>query len=138
VRDVEFGKATLEVTIKSIQPTQSQLPVETVKPISSIQLQAYCGRVCELLIAWAKRGKYSVRGAAIASDALGVALAVLENVEWRDATLPMNGVGSDMLATLDNIRKAAPQKRNTLDLVRGAMAFAGNRLYVVKPIGQRF
>lgn len=49
----------------------------------------------------------------------------------------MNGVGKDMLAALENLRKAAPQKHNTLDLVRGVMAFSGNRLYVVKPIGQR-
>jgi len=128
---------TLKVTIQSIQPTQTQLPVETVKSISSTQLQAYCSRVCEMLNTWAKRGKYSVRGTTAASDTLGVALAVFEKVERRDANVPMNGVGKDMLAALDNIRKAAPQKHNTLDLVRGVMAFSGNRLYVVKPIGQR-
>ena len=128
---------TLKVTIESIQPTQTQLPVETVKPISSTQLQAYCSRVCEMLNGWAKRGKYSVRGTTVASDILGVGLAVFEKVERRDATVPMDGVGKDMLAALDILRKAAPQKHNTLDLVRGVMAFTGNQLYVVKPIGQR-
>lgn len=128
---------TLKVTMKSIQPTQGQLPVETVKAISPIQLQSYRTRVCEMLNGWAKRGKYAVRGTTAMSDALGVAFAVFEKVERRHATAPMNGVGKDMLAALDNLRKAAPQKHKSLDLVRGVMAFSGNRLYVVKPIGQR-
>ncbi len=128
---------SVKVTIESIQPTQTQLPVETVKAISSTQLQAYCRRVCEMLNGWAKRGKYSVRGATVASAMLGVGLAVFEKVERRDATVPMDGVGMDVLAALDSLRKAAPQKHNTLDLVRGVMACSGNRLYVVKPIGQR-
>src|SRR5208337_3967680 len=76
---------TLKVTIESIQPTQTQLPVETVKAISSTQLQAYCSRVCAMLNGWAKRGKYAVRGTTVASDKLGVGLAVFEKVEQRDA-----------------------------------------------------
>ncbi len=128
---------TAKVTIKSIQPTQTQLPVETVIAASTIQLQAYCSRVCEMLNGWAKRGKYAVRGTSVASDTLGIGLAVFEKVERHDAAVPMNGIGMDVLAALDGLRKAAPQKHNTLDLVRGVMAFSGNQLYVVKPIGQR-
>lgn len=58
-------------------------------------------------------------------------------VERSAATTPMNGISKDMLAALDVVREAATQKNNTLDLVRGVMAFSGNRLYLVKPIGQR-
>ncbi len=128
---------TLEVTIESIQPTQTRLPVETVKPITSTQLQNYCSLVCKMLNGLAKRGKYSVRGTTVRSDALGVALAVFEKVERRDADVPMTGGGIDILTALDDIRKASAQKRTTLDLVRGVLGFSGNRLYVVKPIGQR-
>jgi hypothetical protein len=128
---------TIKVTIASIQPKQTQLPVETVKAISPGQLQTYCNLVCEMLNGWAKRSKHSVRGTAFGSHDLGVALAVFEKVLRRDADEPMEGVNKDMLAVLDSIRKAAPQKGGTLDLVRGVMAFFGNRLYVVKPIGQR-
>ena len=42
-----------------------------------------------------------------------------------------------MLKTLDEIRRAVPRRHATLDLVRGVMVFDRNRLYVVKPIGQR-
>lgn len=128
---------TIKVTIESIQPTQSQLPVPTVKTSSDIQLQAYCNRVCDVLNGWAKQGKYTVRGTAIGSTDLGVGLAVFEKVERKEASKPMNGVGKDMLAALDEVRKAVVKESNTLDLVRGVMAFSGNRLYLVKPIGQR-
>jgi hypothetical protein len=128
---------TLKVIIKSIQPTQGQLPVETVKVSTSAQRQAYCVRVCEMLNGWAKRGKYSIRGTTLASDAMGVGLAVFEKVERRNANVPMSGIAIDVLTALDALRKAAPQKHNTLDLVRGVMAFSGNLLHVVKPIGQR-
>jgi N-6 DNA Methylase len=128
---------TLTFILPSVQPTVSRMPVETVKPSSEIQLQAYCNRVCDVLNGWAKRGKYAVRGTTIGSTTLGVGLAAFEKVKRSDASTPMNGIGKDMLAALDSLRKAAPQKHNTLDLVRGVMAFSGNQLYMVKPIGQR-
>ena len=128
---------TVNITIKSIQPTQGQLPVETVKPISANQLLAYSNQVCAMLNGWAKRGTDAVRGTAIASTDLGVGLAVFEKVDRRNAKVPMDTVGIDVLSALDNLRQAASQKHNTLDLVRGVMAFSGNRLYVVKPIGRR-
>jgi len=128
---------TIKITIESIQPSQTQLPVPTVKASTAKQLQAYCNRVCDVLNGWAKRGKYAVRGTAIGSETLGVGVAAFEKVERREASVPMNGIGTNILAALDEVRQAATQKNNTLDLVRGIMAFSGNRLYFVKPIGQR-
>ena len=128
---------TVNITIESIQPTQTRLPVETVKAISPAQLHAYSNQVCKMLNSWAKRGHFAVRGTTVASDSLGVGLAVFEKVERGDMNAPFNAVGIDVLAALDNLRRAAPQNHNTLDLVRGVMAFVGNRLYVIKPIGQR-
>jgi len=129
---------TMKVTIESIQPTQTQhLSIPTVKASTGAQLQAYCNRVCAVLNGWSKQGKYAVRGTTIGSESLGVGLAVFEKVERSAASTPMNGIGKDILAALDELRVAATQKINTLDLVRGAMAFSGNRLYLVKPIGQR-
>jgi hypothetical protein len=44
----------------------------------------------------------------------------------------------DLLSALDRLRKITSQKLNTLELIRGAKVFDGDRLYLVKPIGQRF
>lgn len=128
---------TLKVTIPSIQPTRRRMPVPTVAPSSVAQREAYCARVCSMLNGWAKRGNYKVRGTVHGSDAMGIAMAVLEKVSRTDAELPPGNDGHDMLKALDHLRKAFPQRLATLDVVRGILVFDKNRLYVVKPIGQR-
>ena len=47
-------------------------------------------------------------------------------------------LGHDLLAALDRLRKVSSQKLNTFELIRGAKVFDGDRLYLVKPIGQRY
>lgn len=112
--------------------------METVKPTTETQLQAYCNRVCDVLSGWAKGGRYAVRGTPIGSATLGVGLVVFEKVVRSEASTPMKGINKDMLAALDDVRRAATQNANTLDLVRGVMAFSGTRLYLVKPISHRY
>lgn len=128
---------TINVSIESIQPTQAQLPVPTLKAATAMQFQKYYKRVCTLLNGWSSRSKYAVRGTAFGSDALGVGLAVFEKVDRNEVSIPIDGVSQNMLVALDVVRKAATQKNITVDLVRGVMAFSGNRIYLVKPIGQR-
>jgi N-6 DNA Methylase len=128
---------TLEVTIRSIQPTRRRMPVPTVTPSSPAQRQAYCDRVRGMLNEWAKRGKYKVRGAVHASETMGIGMAVFETVSRSDARSLKSNDGDDMLEALDYLRRAFPQPLSTLDLVRGLLVFDMNRLYVVKPIGRR-
>jgi hypothetical protein len=47
-------------------------------------------------------------------------------------------VPADLLAALDQLRKVTSPKLNTFELARGIKAFDGDRLYVVKPLSQRF
>jgi hypothetical protein len=42
------------------------------------------------------------------------------------------------LGALERLRKVTSRKLNTLELIRGAKVFDRDRLYLVKPIGQRF
>jgi len=128
---------TVNVIIKSIQPTKNRLPVETLKPSSSVQMDEYSKRVCTMLNKWSKRSKYAVRGTIVRSGGMGIGLAVFEKVERNDADIPVADVNENMLKALDNIQKSIPQKYSTLDLVRGVMVFSENRLYVIKPIGLR-
>ncbi len=128
---------TTEFTIPSIQPTQSRMPVETVKPSSASQHEAYRDCLCDLLNGWAKRGPFVVRGEVYSSQSLGIGMAVLEKVERAATASPMGETEVDLLKALDRLRKAMPPTQATLDLVRGVMVFDQNRLYLVKPIGQR-
>lgn len=128
---------TLKVTIPSIQPTRRRMPVPTVAPSSVPQREAYCARVCNMLNEWAKRGACKALGTVHGSDAMGIGMAVFEKVNRTDAKSRISKDGRDMLKALDHLRKAYPQRLATLDVVRGLLVFDKNRLYVVKPIGQR-
>lgn len=128
---------TLEVTIPSIQPTLSRMPVPTVAPSSASQRDAYRDRVCAMLNDWGKRGKFEVRGQVHASGEMGIGVAILEKVSRASAHAPASNGGHDLLQALDHLRKAFPQRSATLDVVRGTLVFDKNRLYVVKPISQR-
>jgi N-6 DNA Methylase len=129
---------TVKVIIESARPTRARPLVPTIMPATLPQHEAYRDRVCEMLNGWAKRGPFAVRGQVYGSQALGIGLAVLEKVERARAAEPLIDLGGDLLNVLDKVRKAVPRKHGTLDIVRGVMVFDHNRLYVVKPIGQRF
>ncbi len=129
---------TVNVIIGSTRPTRARLLVPTLFPATKTQQQAYRDRVCKMLNGWAKGGPFAVRGEADGSETLGFGVAVFEKVERALAKEPMQRVSKDLLQLLDKVRKAFPRKHTTLDIVRGVMVFDRNRLYFVKPIGQRF
>jgi hypothetical protein len=128
---------TLRVTLPSLQPTRSRMPVPSVVPSTPAQQAAYCERVCSMLNEWAKRGKFKVRGTAYGSDAMGIGMAVLEKVSQTESKARVLDDGQTLLTALDHLREAFPQRLATLDVVRGLLVFEQNRLYVVKPISQR-
>jgi hypothetical protein len=129
---------TLRVIEPSIQPTQAGMPVETVKPASDVQCSAYLDRVRSMLNVWGKRSGSIVRGQVLRSESLGIGIVVLEKVDKVNRTESVNESEHELILLLDKVRKAIPKKYATLDVVRGVMVFDRNRLFMVKPIGQRF
>jgi hypothetical protein len=129
---------TIRVVIDSTRPTRARPLVPTLIPATKTQQQAYRDRVCEMLNGWAKSGPFVVRGQVHASRLLGVGIAVLEKIERNCIKESMPEIDEDLIRLLNVVRKAIPRKHATLDVVRGVMVFDNNRLYVVKPIGQRF
>jgi hypothetical protein len=69
---------------------------------------------------------------------MGVGVAVLEKVLRAETDLPMHGVDGDLIQSLHRIRQLASTTNETVEIVRGLMIFDQNRLYLVKPIGQRY
>jgi hypothetical protein len=129
---------TIRVTIDSTRPTRARPLVPTLIPATRIQQEAYRNRVCEMLNGWAKSGPFAVRGFVQGSQHCGVGIAVLEKVKRADIDKAMPDTDTNLIRLLDVVRKAIPRKHATLDVVRGVMVFDNNRLYMVKPIGQRF
>ncbi|MCH8156724.1 MAG: N-6 DNA methylase [Nitrospinae bacterium] len=129
---------TLNVVIKSIQPTKSRMPVPTVMHSTADQQTAYMKRVCSMLNKWGKDSKHIVRGTTTSSGKLGIGMVVLEKIPRSKSDEAMAAPDIDILHSLDRLRKAIPRKQRTIDPVRGLMAFDNNRLFIVKPIGQRY
>jgi len=126
------------IIIPSVRPSRTNPVIPTIKPSTEKQQGQYLKRLCDTLNAWAKTGPYTVQGRAAVSTTLGIGVAVLQKLRSGEiAPGPAEDL-SDLLTALDRLREITSQKLNTLELIRGAKVFDRDRLFLVKPIGQRF
>jgi hypothetical protein len=129
---------TVRVIIPSVRPSRANPIIPTIKPTTQKQQDQYVQQLCDTLNAWAKKGPFTVEGHARSSLTLGIGVAVLKKNRTGEVALESPDNLDDLLIALDHLREITSQKLNTLELVRGAKVFERDRLYVVKPIGQRF
>lgn len=128
---------TVRVTIPSVRPTRTRPLVPTIEPSKEQQRDDYTKRLCDTLNEWAKN-PFVVQGRATASAKLGIGVAVLQKTRSGEVAFePTEDLG-DLLSVLERLRKVTSQKLNTFELIRGTKVFDRDRLYLVKPIGQRF
>jgi hypothetical protein len=129
---------TVRTIIPSVRPTLKRKIIPTIEPAGERERTEYTHRLCETLNRWAKRSLYEVQGYSAASSRLGVGIAFLQKTA-RGATVPDRSDDiPDLLIALDDLQRTTSQKLNTLELLRGAKVFDGDRLYVVKPLSRRF
>lgn len=128
---------TINISIPSTRPTRARLVVPTVVHSSAEQRQQYVTRVREMLNGWSRRGKSGVRGQVLASDDLGIGLAVFEKVDRTQINAPMEQLDSNLAESLARLRKLVSRKHAALEFIRGVKVFDKDRLYVVKPLAQR-
>ena len=129
---------TLRVIVPSVRPTRKRLDVPTVKPSKQGQRDDYTKRLCGTLNEWAKNGPFVVQGRATASEKLGIGVAILQKTLAGEVAFDTPEKLGDLLAALDRLRKVASRRLDTFELIRGAKVFDRDRLYLVKPLGQRF
>ena len=128
---------TVAITIRSVLPSRRKADVPTIKPSREAQREHYTKLLCDTLNGWSRNSTFTVHGRSVASEKLGVGVAVLQKTPPGMA-LDKEEDLSDVLVALDRLRKATKRKLNSFELIRGAKVFDGNRLYLVKQIGQRF
>ncbi|MGB2678514.1 MAG: N-6 DNA methylase [Candidatus Acidiferrum sp.] len=129
---------TLRVIVPSVRPSRANPIIPTIKPSTQHEQDQYVQRLCDTLNGWSKSGPVTVQGRVTGSSTLGIGVAVLKkNRAGEIASGPPDDLG-DLLAALERLRGISSQKLNTLELIRGAKVFDRDRLYLVKPIGQRF
>lgn len=135
--ETDLVRDTVKVTIPSIQPSLSGMPVPTVKPSPSDQQQAYVDRVCSTLNSWTGRSRYCVRGTVASSITLGIGIAKFDKILKSDGQQPLEKIDQNLLETFDRLRAALPGSLRTIDPIRELMVFDNNQLYLVKPVEQR-
>ena len=129
---------TVRVIIPSTRPTRNRGVVPTVKPSTQAQRDRYTNRLSATLNEWAREGVVFVDGRTIASTSIGIGVAVLEkSVRGRETRAHAREI-DDLLATLMRLRDRVSRQLNTFELMRGIKVFEQERLYIVKPIAQRF
>jgi hypothetical protein len=127
---------TVNVIIPSFRPTQRRRKVPTLEPATAEQRDTYKNRLVETLSGWAD-GQFTVRGQVSASESTGIGLTVLEKIR-RTETAPMLPPETDLIRALDQLRLTITQHFNAFEMARGIKVFEANRLYIVKPLAQRF
>jgi type I restriction-modification system DNA methylase subunit len=129
---------TVRVIIPSVRPSRANPIIPTITPSTQKQQDRYVRRLCDTLNGWAKNGPVTVQGRATSSPSLGIGLAMMKKDGAGDiGSGPPDDLGN-LLGALEYLREITSQKLNTLELIRGAKIFDRDRLYLVKPIGQRF
>lgn len=129
---------TMRIIIPSVRPTRTRPLVPTISPSKEQQRDDYTKRLCDTLNGWAKNGPFVVHGRSAASAKLGIGVAVLQKTLTGKLAFDTHEDLSDLLGALDRLQKVTSQRLNTFELIRGAKIFDRDRLYLVKPIGQRF
>jgi type I restriction-modification system DNA methylase subunit len=128
---------TIDITIPSIQPTRNRMPVPTVKHSLTTQRQAYTDRLSTTLNGWTK-GANTVHGRAIASDLNGIGVVILKKGPHSTESTPDANTDLDVLQSLEHLRRIAGSSANAINPARGIVVFDKAKLFIVKPIGQRF
>lgn len=129
---------TVRVIIPSVRPGRVNPIIPTITPSTQSQQDQYVQRLCDTLNSWAKNGPVRVQGQATSSSTLGIGIAVLKKNGTGEGATQATDNSGNLLSALDHLREITSQKLNTLQLIRGAKVFDRDRLYLVKPIGQRF
>lgn len=129
---------TMSVVAPSTRPTHSRANLPTAQPSSRNGRDGYVTQVCSTLNGWAPDNGFEVRGRVLASEALGVGIALLERARIGSTSSPQAWYDANVLASLARLQTSAASPLNNIEMIRGAKIFHGDLLYVVKPIGARF
>lgn len=128
---------TLEIIEPSKQPTQAMSHVHTITPSTQQMRDAYGALLCRVLNEWAEKG-WTVHCRTVTSSTLGLSAAILEKTRSAEQPTGLNASTDDLLIEARKIARAASTPIGSLELVRGVKFVHRNRIFLFKPLGQRF
>lgn len=130
---------TCRVIMESIQPSSASDAVLTLRVPSRDARELYLETLCGTLNDWASGGRYRVHGRVHASMGAGAGMIVLQrNTAESGESTEQTDEDGPLLETLARLRRSFAKELGSVEIIRGLKVFDKDRLYVFKPLEQRF
>jgi len=127
---------TVTIFKKSMMPSSANNKVRTIESPTPDERSNYVELLCNILNSWAKRSKFRVNGRIEYSSVLGESIVTL----WKSPKVEhvkQVQTSDDLQVALKNIRQALPDQIGRFRYHRNLKVFAGNKLYILKPLAMR-
>lgn len=129
---------TNAVIIPSTRPSRASERVPTLRQSTPDVRGEYLKTLCNTLNGWAAGGPVLVSGRVFANSWSGVGAVELHHGNGASTEIVAAGETGDLLSVLDRLRKAYRKQLGSVELLRGIKVFDRDRLYLFKPLRQRF
>src|SRR5581483_9816604 len=131
---------TNAIIIRSTRPSKASDRIPTLKASTPPKRREYTDLLCGSLNDWAKGGPFRVQARVETSPKSGIGVVVLERhlVGSRPDNDRQAEQTTELAPLLEHLQEVCKRKLGSVETLRGLKVFDGNRLYLVKPLNQRF
>ncbi len=129
-------KDTSTIFKPSMMPPSLNARIPTTRPPTLPQRREYVALLCDILNSWAKRSPFKVTGAVEYSESMGTAIVKLSKSR-QPKTVTQEPTSDELQASLANIQKGLPRDSGKIIYQRSLTVFAGDSLYILKPLAGR-
>ncbi len=129
---------TVTTIIPSTRPSRASNKIPTLVRSSPKRRERYTETLCRTLNGWADGGPYRVEGSVRFSEASGVGVVILQKTRTDAAESVQEPQSADLVPLLNYLQEAFKRQLGSIEMVRGLKVFDPNKLYIVKPLNQRF
>lgn len=129
---------TVSIIIPSTRPSRASNDIPTLERSSPKRRERYTETLCRTLNGWAEGGPCRVKGSVRFSDDSGVGVVILDKLRTDAAASIEESPSEDLVPLLSHLQEVFKRQLGSIEMVRGLKVFEPNRLYIVKPLNQRF
>ena len=129
---------TNTVLFRSMQPTQLSERIPTLRASRPEDRATYGTIVCDVLNDLARGGQYKIHFSVETDQDGGVAVAIFSKMKRGSPSAPVAQPADGFFPAFKCVQQAFRKKLGTFELLRGVKVFEKDRLFILKPLSQRF
>jgi hypothetical protein len=128
---------TDNVLLRSTRRRRASERVPTLRATTPGDWDTYAGVVCRTLNDWTKGGAYEIRSTIHTSAIGGMGVVVFAKAK-RGNHHAREAPNGEFLSAIIRVQRAFKKDLGSVEVLRGVKVFDGDKLYVLKPLNQRF